>query len=207
MVSSYLLQQTRLKLMDKLSPPVAFCHHLLSFYFDLSVLSTVSCPFKPHAVSLFLILSLMLTISTSLWLSLRSASQGCRDWRDKTCAHTHYIIWSVYIPCSFWSFPFRVPKLNYAALHQPEWRVCVCVIRSLVYWTCWRREGEGKQRCWLNNVKPVSFCVHFYFYLKSRHYKPMSQHATVLCLVYLKHDKTKKDVFLFILKPKDLQDY
>lgn len=112
----------------------------------------------------------------SLWLSLLAVSLSCRDWRDEACAHTLHIIWSIYYNHSGLSLSLNQTVLHCINLNGMH------VIRSLVYRTCWRREEKrkGQQRCWLNNVKPVTLFVQFFGsvgyyqkqpYLGGRHYK------------------------------------
>lgn len=132
-----------------------------------------------------------------MWFSLLAVLLHCRNWRDNACKSTakkvlahilHYrenaIIALV--------FPFAL-SLNQTFLHRANLS-SMCVIRSLVYRTCWRGEREGEQRCWLNNVKPVSLCAQFvgsagYFPETTTIWRkkqavwdlwPMSQHARVL---------------------------
>lgn len=100
-----------------------------------------------------------------MWFRLLAVLLHCRDWRDQACKSTpkkvlahilHYrenaIIVPVFPLLCPWTKPLRT---------APTRAACVCVIRSLVYRTCWRGEREGEQRCWLNSVKPVSLCAQF----------------------------------------------
>lgn len=110
--------------MDKLSPPVAFCHCLLSLYFNLNALSAVSDPFKP---SLFLIRGLIFNYLLSVTQSVISFTklQGLK--RQNLCSHTLHNMEYIYYINSGLSLSYPDTKLCCTA---STCTACVCYQKS-----------------------------------------------------------------------------
>lgn len=113
-------------------------------------------------------------LSVTQFVSSFTKLQGLK--RQSLCSHTLGLHYMEYM---YYNHSGLSLSLNQSVLHciNPNG---MRVLRSLVYRTCWRREEEGQQRCWLNNVKPVSLFVQFFGsegyyqkqpYLGGRHYK------------------------------------